>query len=236
MSGLINSGRSGIVTSLDNVSLGSSVTGKSFAGMIAPFAMAAAPAGWLLCDGTRVLITTPVDALYLYAELVTAIYVGDGSNASASIGWGQKWDASTGGSRSTSGTYLSLPDLRGAFLRGIGTAVNTDYVGPTNVGEYQDDQNADHTHSTTTGTSAHTHTTDNPGNHTHTYQLANLGAGGSGPGNHNETGSRFTSTSSGSGSHTHTALSAGGHTHPVTNQGSTEARVYNLGVQYMIKY
>jgi len=235
MSGLINSGRSGIVTSLDNVSLGSSVTGKSFAGMIAPFAMAAAPTGWLLCDGSRVSITTPVDALYLYAELVTAIYVGDGSNGTASIGWGQKWTLATGGSRSTSGTYLSLPDLRGAVLRGIGTAVNTDYVGSTNVGEYQDDQNAAHIH-TTTGAGGHTHSTSNPGNHTHTYQLANLGAGGSGPGNHNETGARFTSTSSGSGGHTHTTSDPGGHTHPVTSQGSTEARVYNLGVQYMIKY
>jgi len=109
------------------------------AGMIGPFAMGNAPGGWLICDGSRVSTTT-------YAALVTAIYVGDGSNASTSIEWGQKWDAATGGSRSTSGTYLSLPDLRGAFLRGTGTSlVDANYVGPA-VGSSQSDQITLHEH------------------------------------------------------------------------------------------
>ena len=108
-------------------------------GMIAPFGMGNPPGGWLICNGSRVNTTT-------YATLVTAIYVGDGSNASTSIDWGQKWDAATGGSRSTSGTYLSLPDLRGAFLRGTGTSlVDANYVGPA-VGSSQSDQITLHEH------------------------------------------------------------------------------------------
>ena len=126
--------------------MGSGVTGASPAGMIAPFAMASAPTGWLICNGSRVSTTT-------YAALVTAIYVGDGSNASTSIEWGQKWDAATGGSRSTSGTYLSLPDLEGAFLRGTGgnathtMADGNDFTGPA-VGAFEDDQTQRHKHTT----------------------------------------------------------------------------------------
>ena len=136
---------SGGEVTLDNVALGSSVTGGIPAGMIAPFAMASAPTGWLICNASRVSTTT-------YAALVTAIYVGDGSNASTSIEWGQKWDAATGGSRSTSGTYLSLPDLRGAFLRGTGShgtstmAAGAAFAGPS-VGAYQNDGIQLHGHS-----------------------------------------------------------------------------------------
>jgi microcystin-dependent protein len=113
-------------------------------GMISPFAMAAAPTGWLLCDGTRVSTTT-------YAALVTAIYVGDTLNSHTSYEWGQKWDAATSGSRSTSGTYLSLPDLRGTFLRGTGnnaTHTRADGVafGGPNLSGFQNDKMQGHQH------------------------------------------------------------------------------------------
>jgi len=161
----------------------------NFVGMIAPFATIAPSTGWLLCNGSVISRTT-------YATLFAAI--------------GDEWGSGDGANT------FQLPDLRGAFLRGIGIAtVNTDYVGPTTVGEHQDDQNADHTHPISYDTG-----------HTHTYTLAHTGGGGSGGATHYETGSQYTATSS----------SAGGHSHVITNEGGTEVRVYNRGVQFMIKY
>jgi len=163
----------------------------NFVGMIAPFATIAPSIGWLLCNGALISTVT-------YATLFEAI--------------GDKWDTTVGANE------FRVPDLRGAYLRGIGIAgVNTDYVGPTTVGEHQDDQNADHTHPISWDTG-----------HQHTYELANLGSGThGGSGNHYETGSR--------GTPPYTSQ-AGGHSHVITNQGGTEVIVYNRGVQFMIKY
>ena len=93
----------------------------SFVGMIAPFAMTTPPTGWLACDGTAVSRTT-------YADLFTAI--------------GTTWGAGDG-----SNTF-ALPDLEGAFLRGVGTGTinSRNKVGPTNVGDFQEDQFQDHRH------------------------------------------------------------------------------------------
>ena len=87
----------------------------SFVGMIAPFAMTTPPTGWLACDGTAVSRTTYVD---LFTAIGTTWGVGDGSST------------------------FALPDLEGAFLRGVGTStINTrNKVGPTNVGDFQEDQ------------------------------------------------------------------------------------------------
>tara|TARA_R100001443_G_scaffold76355_1_gene83839 strand:- start:5291 stop:5818 length:528 start_codon:yes stop_codon:yes gene_type:complete len=62
-------------------------------GMIAPFGMSSVPTGWLACDGSAVSRTT-------YADLFTAI--------------GTTWGAGDGSST------FALPDLEGAFLRGVG--------------------------------------------------------------------------------------------------------------------
>ena len=64
-------------------------------GTINPFAGTAAPTGWLACDDSAVSRTT-------YATLFTAI--------------GETWGVGNGS------TTFNLPDLRGVFLRGAGTA------------------------------------------------------------------------------------------------------------------
>lgn len=64
------------------------------AGAIMDFAMNAAPAGWLACDGALVSRTT-------YAALFAAI--------------GTTWGAGDGS------TTFQLPDMRGYFRRGVGT-------------------------------------------------------------------------------------------------------------------
>lgn len=79
------------------------------AGAVMGFARSTAPTGWLACSGQEVLVAD-------YGDLTTAIYVGDGSNADTDLVYGFKTNGS--GTRSTTGTHIKLPDLRGEFLRG----------------------------------------------------------------------------------------------------------------------
>ena len=171
------------------------------AGIISPFAMSAIPTGWLACNGANNISKST------YADLYNALTAND----TISNPWGSGADSNT----------FKVPDLRGAFLRGIGTAPsNSDYVGPTNVGDSQDDQNASHSHSGSTNTT---------GNHNHTFNYQGQYAGQAGYPYH---------TSGGSPARTYTVTTSGNHSHSVTinNDGGTEARVFNFGVQYCIKY
>jgi len=81
-------------------------------GAVMPFAMNAIPTGWLACNGTAVLISS-------YPNLAAAIYCGDALNATA--GFGYKATSSAGTTRSTTGTFITIPDLRGIFVRGSGS-------------------------------------------------------------------------------------------------------------------
>ena len=106
------------------------------AGMIAPFALTAAPSGWLVCDGSAVSRTTYAG---LFGLMGTIHGTGDGS------------------------TTFNLPDYRGQFLRGYDptatkdvdaasrTAMNTGGATGNNVGAVQSDGLASHTHTVTTG-------------------------------------------------------------------------------------
>lgn len=87
------------------------------AGTVAFFAQAAAPTGWLACDGTNVSRTTYAA---LFAAIGTTYGVGDGS------------------------TTFALPDLRGEFLRGadVGRGVDTGRV----LGSGQNDNLPEHKH------------------------------------------------------------------------------------------
>jgi microcystin-dependent protein len=88
--------------------------------MIAPFGMGAQPGGWLICDGRAISRTTYIDLWNIIDDI-----------------WGP------GNSSST----FNIPDLRGAYLRNIGTAIlDANYVGPTAVGDYQSDQITLHEH------------------------------------------------------------------------------------------
>ena len=102
-------------------------------GMVAPFATVAAPAGWLVCDGTAISRTTYA---LLFAATSTIHGYGDGVST------------------------FNLPDYRGRFLRGLDvtgtvdtdvssrTAANTGGVTGANVGSVQADQLKAHTHTT----------------------------------------------------------------------------------------
>ena len=105
------------------------------AGTIVPFAGAAAPAGWALCDGAELLITS-------YEQLYARI--GSTWNTCTNPLTGSAWGAPTSG-------YFRLPDLRGTFLRGAGDF--SDNTKDTVLGGFQADQNQSHTHTD----SGHTH-------------------------------------------------------------------------------
>tara|TARA_A200000113_G_scaffold200595_1_gene193888 strand:+ start:433 stop:969 length:537 start_codon:yes stop_codon:yes gene_type:complete len=100
-----------------------STGGLAPAGTIIAFGGFSAPAGYLACDGSSVL---KADYPELYA--VVSSY------------WG-----------SSTATNFTLPDLRGAFLRGTGShgtsnmANGNDYAGPS-VGSFENDQFQGHRH------------------------------------------------------------------------------------------
>ncbi|CAK0779044.1 putative Tail fiber protein [Gammaproteobacteria bacterium] len=149
------------------------------AGLIAPYGGAAAPDGWLLCDGTAVSRST-------YAALFTAISttygVGNGS------------------------TTFNLPDLRGRFplgkaaagtgstLGGTGGALDHTHTGPSHshtLSSHTHDMSS-HTHTL----SAHTHTMKN---HTHSLNSHVHAVGG----HYHELGHGGTLAVASGGSHTH---------------------------------
>jgi microcystin-dependent protein len=105
------------------------------AGAIMPFARSTAPSGWLACDGAEVAIAT-------YGALATAIYVGDGDNADADLVYGFKTNGS--GTRSTTGTHIKLPDLRGEFIRGWDNSRGIDSSRKNR--SFQADELKSHTH------------------------------------------------------------------------------------------
>lgn len=88
-------------------------------GMIAPFGMSSAPTGWLACDGSAVSRTT-------YSALFSAI----------STTWG------TGDGSTT----FNIPDLRNAFLRGVGTSTIFTQNNTTTLAQTQNDSLQNHAH------------------------------------------------------------------------------------------
>jgi microcystin-dependent protein len=90
---------------IENATLGSSVSFPSFVGMIASFAMSSAPSGWLVCNGAEYAIAS-------YGDLYTAI--------------GTTWGALTNGSGGAGSTHFRVPDLRGEFLRGFDNGTGND--------------------------------------------------------------------------------------------------------------
>ena len=120
----------GVPTSALQAATKSYVDLGSPAGIVVPFAGTSAPSGWLACDGAAVSRTT-------YATLFSAI--------------GTTWGAGDGS------TTFTLPDLRGAFLRGSGTS-SLDPSSPRAVGSFQAEAYASHTHSNSLSDPGHAHT------------------------------------------------------------------------------
>lgn len=109
-------------------------------GTIIHTACKVAPTGYLACSGQRVKGSD-------YPTLSAAIYVGDPDNADVLIDYGQKWDSITGGTRNFAGSYISLPDLRGRFMRGWNfTSDVLTRDASRKFGSLQDDEFKSHTH------------------------------------------------------------------------------------------
>lgn len=110
-----------------------------------------APSGWLLCDGTAYLITA-------YAALAAAM----GTLGTDGVSWNQTATPAAG--------FFHVPDLRGAFVRGLDSGKGLD---PARVlATYQADKFASHTHVQ----NAHNHGITDSG-HTHAYD-SSIGGGG----------------------------------------------------------
>ena len=105
MAGYIGSRISNSVVTLDGVTISSATKFQPFIGSIAPFAMATAPSGWLVCNGAEYAIADYGD---LYGAISTT------------------WGALTDGSGSSGTTHFVVPDLRGEFLRGFDNGAGRD--------------------------------------------------------------------------------------------------------------
>ena len=103
-------------------------------------------------NGDRViLLQGQVIEISSYPLLAAAVYVGDANNAAAPAFY--KTSDSGGATRSTSGAYLVLPDARGLTLKMLGNATinGRTKVGPTALGEKQEDQMQGHWHNAIRG-------------------------------------------------------------------------------------
>ncbi len=167
-------------------------------GTVVPFAgpKTKIPAGWLLCDGSQYDGT-----LSQYAQLYSII--------------GTTW----GGS----GSNFKVPDMRGAFLRGLddNRQIDPDYATRT-LGTFQAEDFKAHLHSGTT---------DNGGEHSHTYTDARINEA-------SDSGDYSDGDGTGEQYPMQTTSTAPNHTHPFTtgNTGGAETRPDNVAVYYIIKY
>ncbi|WP_405123213.1 phage tail protein [Pseudomonas sp. M20] len=224
--------------------------GDSMTGMVAAFAMTAAPTGWLKCNGAAVSRTTFAQ---LFAWLGTHYGAGDGS------------------------TTFNLPDMRGLFPRGWDDGRGLD---PGRAfGVYQDMMihshahgasaaaGGDHVHTAWTdaqGNHVHSVWTDAQGNHDHGWRIAASGQGisvgypaGGGsivdlemPGGLNADNQPMRTDYQGNHAHNVGIAAAGHHAHnvgvnwagnhshgvTVAAAGGIETRPRNLALFYCIKY
>lgn len=116
-----------------------------FPGLMVPVALNFDPATVglriLLCTGAFVAVSS-------YPDLVANTYVGDTKNPIAN----SLYRTTDGVTRSTTGQYFHLPDMRGRFLRGLDVAAIRDEQGIGRiVGSYQDGAVSAHSHSIPSG-------------------------------------------------------------------------------------
>jgi hypothetical protein len=103
-------------------------------------------------NGDRViLLQGQVITIASYPLLAAAVYVGDANNATAPAFY--KTSDAGGTTRSTSGTYMVMPDTRAVSLKGVGNqTINTRVkTGPASVGSIIEDTFQGHNMQNTTG-------------------------------------------------------------------------------------
>ena len=182
-------------------------------GTVVAFAGAAAPTGWLLCDGGLVLKADYPD---LFAVLGTIYGPGDT-------------------------THFQKPDLRGAFVRGLGAPGTAD-AGRV-LGSLQQSANLSHTHADAGHSHGitdptHSHGINDPG-HDHTLIGYNTGDGAgvnwatagenrSGGMNADFTGISIVANTTGISVQTGYAS--------IQASGGSESRPINVAMNYIIKY
>jgi len=210
------------------------------AGMVAHFARATAPTGWLKANGAAVSRSTYSD---LFAAIGTSYGEGDGF------------------------TTFNLPDLRGEFLRGWDDGRGVD--GGRALGSSQTDDNKSHDHSASSSRAgSHSHTGSANGNGAHNHSASSSWEGNhrhkspfnadtSGGGSlfsvrgdyDNRTSARYTDYAGGhrhsisignAGYHGHTLSinSNGAHDHAITVNaaGGSESRPRNVALLACIKF
>ena len=168
-------------------------------GEIKVWTLSSVPSGYLECNGAEVAISS-------YGNLSTAIYVGDGNNADTDLVFGYKTDGS--GTRSTSGTHIKLPDLRGEFIRGWDNSRGID--GSRKLGSYQADAFQGHYHNVRQQNQA--------ASNSHT--------------NNNAVSSSFSGVANNNGNNAAAIVSDGSSGTPRT---ASETRPRNISLMYIIK-
>lgn len=173
-------------------------------GVIFPYAGSTTPSGWIVCDGTAY---SQAD----YPELFAAL--GNIYNTQINPTTGLAWIAPSAG-------QFRVPDMRGLFLRGEGTASGGDAV---TIGGHQGQKTAKNgIGAVASGTSLTASVPmSNGGNSNGMWHNGPSISAAAGDGNAN--GGNL---SAGTG---------GNHTHTVTITGDNETRPVNRGVRYIIK-
>lgn len=172
-------------------------------GELRAFARTSAPPGTLKANGAAVPVST-------YQALTDAIYCGNANNPTASWGYRTNSAISPSGSRSTTGTFIVLPDARGEFIRGWSDGHTTD--SGRLLFDMQGSQNASHAH----------------------YLYGdNSGSGPSGSPSSFNSGSNPVAAVSRSGAYL--SVNAGG-TQLISSDGGGEARPRNIAALICIAY
>jgi microcystin-dependent protein len=192
-------------------------------GTIMPFAgdSSSIPAGWLLCDGSAL---NPNNYLALATVLKT--YWGDGTNDTDPL------------------TSFNIPDMRGAFLRGVDNGKG--YDSDRDLGSYQDDDFAAHNHNgymDPAGNHGHSASTNTRHRHKITEDDGSTTEDSNGVvsllWDDDDSFKRTLYTDyQGSTKNPVSVVANGTHTHTVRvgYRGTTETRPKNMAVNYIIKY
>ena len=175
-------------------------------GSVFNLATTTVPTGFLECNGAAISRST-------YASLFATI----------STTWGSGDGSST----------FNLPDLRGQFVRGWDNSAGVD--SGRSFASSQSDQNKSHNHSITdSGHFHHAFRSGNAGERQHSSNLtsSNYASSGTGAGNLNEAyniAAQSSEADVGKTSNETTGIT-------ISNDGSTEVRVKNYALMYVIKF